>query len=534
MTALQAPSQRPKLFGWKAIFILIVVTNYSAMIYVFHTSSNNNNAATNTSFNEHLIYSQLPPPSQEIVSSATNNINEDDNNKRRLDNDDNSSNNSSSSSPQQPPILLAGMAFSDNTISDYALTFLLQAACTHNLHSHILLARRDTNSPLDKKIQILSAHLQPLPLDGRLLQVMRPKCANYIHVEVAPSEEYLLNMTKSYHNSSHSNATIGSSSSSMMLLQEDTPNNPWNEHNRIARIKRSREYQRQLVIQLLTDRNNNNHNQRYYNDQEEESSWGGVDYDWSTSKEAVIGVLDLDLFDYPTPLELIETARNYIAMSSSSSSSSGTTSGMIDNNNNHNDQTTNNKKYHAICTNGLFVMKSRSYNGYRRRYYDTFSTILLPNSWLHVDRDKPRGSLEGEDVEMAKMNQDETLQWILREGTRHHPLPNEDDEEEEDEGQQLHQLFQPVPVRSCFNGLTLYRADVWLEPKCRYDSYHKDDDAYLSKRYQHACEHIVFHECLRRVLLEKSGEEGGSSSSGEVGLDIAVQPDLTTLWHHLS
>ena len=159
-------------------------------------------------------------------------------------------------------------------------------------------------------------------------------------------------------------------------------------------------------------------------------------------------------------------------------------------------------------------MKSRSYNGYRRRYYDTFSTILLPNSWLHVDREKERGSLVGEDVELAKMNQDETLQWILKEGRR---LDSDN--------------YQPVPVRSCFNGLTLYRSDIWLEPQCRYDTYHKDDDAYLSKRYQHACEHIVFHECLRRVLLEKEGS--GSGGSGE-GFSIAVQPDMTTLWHHLS
>lgn len=104
---------------------------------------------------------------------------------------------------------------------------------------------------------------------------------------------------------------------------------------------------------------------------------------------------------------------------------------------------------------------------------------------------------------------------------------------------QHHQYYQPVPVRSCFNGLTLYRADVWLQPQCRYDSYHKDDDAYLSKRYHHACEHIVFHECLRRVMMmmmtkmDDEGGSGGSNSSG-VGFNIAVQPDLTTLWHHLS
>eukprot|EP00985_Skeletonema_marinoi_P016412 scaffold8819_cov101-Skeletonema_marinoi.AAC.4 len=376
------------------------------------------------------------------------------------------------------------MAFSDNTISDFALSFLIDAACSHNMHSHILLAKRDDNTPLDKKIEVLAAHSQPLPADGKQV---RPACRKFIHVEVAPSEDYLLNMTKSYHQNSNS-----------MLTKEDIPNNPWNENNRIARIKRSREYQRQLVIQMLT--NNDNHSNN-------DDNWNNLD--WATSQDAVVGVLDLDLFNYPSPMELIDSARNYIMMSNNNDDSSN----AID------------KKYHAICSNGLFVMNSRSYNGYRRRYYDTFSTILLPNSWLHVDREKVRGSLEGEHVAMAKMNQDKTLQWILKEGRRH-PLSLASDNNNNNNGEEVQ--YQPVPVRSCFNGLTLYRADVWLEPKCRYDSYHKDDDAYLSKRYQHACEHIVFHECLRRVLLEKGGGGGGE------GFDIAVQPDMTTLWHHLS
>jgi len=470
MTAPQPP-QRSKLFGWKAIFVMVVLVNYSGMIFVFHSS--------NADLGEQL--SHLPPPP--LKQSADTRVDDD---KRRLDNAVNNHRSNTNHQAAQPQILLAGMAFSDNTISDFALSFLIDAACSHNIHSHILLAKRDDNTPLDKKIEVLAAHSQPLPADGKQV---RPTCRKFIHVEVAPSEDYLLNMTKSYHQNSNS-----------MLTKEDIPNNPWNENNRIARIKRSREYQRQLVIQMLT--NNDNHSN-------DDDNWNNLD--WTTSQDAVVGVLDLDLFNYPSPMELIDSARNYIMMSNNNDASSNT----------------NDKKYHAICSNGLFVMKSRSYNGYRRRYYDTFSTILLPNSWLHVDREKVRGSLEGEDVAMAKMNQDKTLQWILKEGRRQPKSLSLSNNNNFHNGEEVQ--YQPVPVRSCFNGLTLYRADVWLEPKCRYDSYHKDDDAYLSKRYQHACEHIVFHECLRRVLLEKGGVSGG----GE-GFDIAVQPDMTTLWHHLS
>eukprot|EP00986_Skeletonema_menzelii_P011350 scaffold5819_cov148-Skeletonema_menzelii.AAC.5 len=522
MTAPQPTHQRPKLFGWKAIFIMIVLLNYSAMFFVFLHSSNNAE-----SLGEQLSHLQPPPPPPFQKSSSDTGTTTAADKKQHLRNNDhnhqsniNHPHNNPITPPPSPQILLAGMAFSDNTISDYALSFLLHAACSYNIHSHILLAKRDSNTPLTKKIEVLAAHSQPLPLRGKQV---RPKCRKLITVEVAPGEDVLLNMTKSYHNHHQNNNNSSSSNRSMMMLmeeEEETPNNPWNEHNRIARIKRSREYQRQLVIQMLTNNNNNNK------------------VDWTKSQDAVIGVLDLDLFDYPSPMELINSARDYIMMTRSDA----TNNHDNDRHNNTNDHNNNdNTKYHAICSNGLFVMKSRSYNGYRRRYYDTFSTILLPNSWLHVDREKVRGTLDGEDVGMASMNQDETLQWILMEGRRLQQQRqqqqqlslsldsnNNSDKEEEEEVQQ----YQPVPVRSCFNGLTLYRADVWLEPKCRYDSYHKDDDAYLSKRYQHACEHIVFHECLRRVLLEKEG--GGSSSSSGEGLNIAVQPDMTTLWHHLS
>lgn len=488
-------TMRSKKSSFVMMLLLLLLINYAAMIFVL--------TLTTASSAEHL--SHLPPPKSLLTSSSANEQHLGDNSSKR--------HNEQATAVARPHILLAGMAFSDNAISDSALNFLIQAACSHGIPTHILLAKRDDGTPLDKKIEALCAHTQPLQRITSSGGGHTPACRHLITVAVSPGEEYLLNMTKSHH------AQLNDSQS----LEEDTPNNPWNQSNRIARIKRSREYQRQLVIQML----NNNHNNFNGN-----KNHGVNVVDWSTvfPNNAVVAVLDLDLFSYPSPLEIIQSARDYIML------------------NNH-DVVGEKNKYHAICSNGLFVQKSRKYNGsYRRRYYDTFSTILLPNSWLHVDREEPRGSLLGEDVDMARMTQDETLQWILKEGRRSKRRSgminndngkNKREEEEEVTQAQHHQYYQPVPVRSCFNGLTLYRADVWLQPQCRYDSYHKDDDAYLSKRYHHACEHIVFHECLRRVMMmmmtkmDDEGGSGGSNSSG-VGFNIAVQPDLTTLWHHLS
>ncbi len=65
--------------------------------------------------------------------------------------------------------------------------------------------------------------------------------------------------------------------------------------------------------------------------------------------------------------------------------------------------------------------------------------------------------------------------------------------------------------------------------ECGYDSYHEDDAAFASGQYRHACEHVVFHECLRRERNKVL--EDGSRSDDSNGFNIAIKPDMTTLWH---
>ena len=173
MTAPQP--QRSKSFSWKAIFIMAILIHYSATIlFLFHHSSATTSAVNNTasSRGEHLSHFLPPPipPGQKYADKLRELRHLDtDNGGTTINNHQSNNHQAQKKTATTPRILLAGMAFSDTTISDYALSFLLHAACSHNIQSHILLAKRDIDTSLTKKIEALSAHYQPLPVDGKPL-----------------------------------------------------------------------------------------------------------------------------------------------------------------------------------------------------------------------------------------------------------------------------------------------------------------------------------------------------------------------------
>lgn len=350
-------------------------------------------------------------------------------------------------------ITFVGISYSDTTISNAAIEFLLEAACRYSMESYILLSERDPKFSLDQKIYMLAQHWYlPLTQGGSLRQ---PHCTNLIHISQTPSQTDMLNLTMSRM------TNTGEINLLPKKIRNDTPNNPLDPDNRIAIIKRVREYQRQMIRNTV-------------------SNPGRILSKRNDSSFPVIAVLDLDMFAYPRLFQIIQTSEMYIIPSDNLGQ-------------------TNHVKFHAVCANGL--QRSRYWESRpHRNYYDTFSTVLLPNTWLHLEskRSIPRGGLEGENITLAKMSQQEALNWFLREGKKHHSG-----------------IFEPVPVRSCFGGLALYGAYVWLHEDCRYDLYNKELDVYRGKQEQHTCEHIVLHECLRRKLSFR----------------IAVQPDLLTLWH---
>jgi hypothetical protein len=352
-------------------------------------------------------------------------------------------------SGQNSNITFVGVSYSDSTVSDAGINYLLEAACAYSMESYILLSERDNKSSLDKKIYVLAQHwYMNLGQGGSIEQ---PKCAKLIHIDQAPSQGQLI----------HETITRMKSTGEEKLLTGTSPNNPLEPDNRIAKLKRVREYQRQMLRGILDNRR--------------------ILHKINGPKHSVIAMLDLDMFGYPPLPQIIDVSEKYIIPSVSATTQSSET------------------KLNAICANGL----QRSRFGEtrpHRSYYDTFSTVLLPNTWLHRESKRaiPRGGLHGENVTLSKMSQREMLNWFLSEGSRNNKGS-----------------YEPVPVRSCFGGLTLYQADTWLHSTCRYDLYNEDYDAYRGKQEQQTCEHIVFHECLRQ----------------HDDFKIAVQPDMLTLWH---
>ncbi|KAL7505947.1 hypothetical protein ACHAWX_000633 [Stephanocyclus meneghinianus] len=349
---------------------------------------------------------------------------------------------------QNPNITVVGISYSDETVSDAAIEFLIEAACIHHMASYVLLSKRIPKTTLDKKIFLLSQHKHlPLAKGGTIEQ---PKCTNLIHIELAPNQNELIRQTEARLKNDGVDLTFLKSVSS-----EKVPNNPLGYGNRIANIKRVREYQRQLMRGV------------FYTDNERKSP--GMD-----DSQSVIVVMDLDMFDYPSPSQVIEVSYRYILSSD----------GDV-----HEDST----KFNAICANGLQGGKFRQSHPHRG-YYDTFATILLPNRWLYSKR--------------AQMSQGEILDWFLEQGT--------------DRNTTGESTYHPVPVRSCFGGFTLYRADIWLDSNCRYDRYSEGGVGYIGSKEHHTCEHVVLHECLR-------GKFGGEADA--TAFSIAVLPDLLTLWH---
>lgn len=253
--------------------------------------------------------------------------------------------------------IFVGISYSDKTVSDAAIHVLLEAACVHGMESYILLGKRDSQFSLSRKITLFSEHKYMTLAESGTKQ---RHCTNLIHIVTAPNEKELIQQTR---------ARLVDDGANISVLQSNrrVPNNPLDRENRIANIKRAREYQRQMLRNIFNAR----------------------DYDLEHS---VIAVLDLDMFAYPTLAQVLDASEKYIRPSDPDST-----------------------KYHAICANGLQGAGHKLSN-HHREYYDTFATILLPDLWLHSKR--------------AHMSQSEVLSWFIEEGKdeshgelSNHPVP---------------------------------------------------------------------------------------------------------------
>lgn len=129
------------------------------------------------------------------------------------------------------------------------------------------------------------------------------------------------------------------------------------------------------------------------------------------------------------------------------------------------------------------------HNEPKRRYYDLFATVLLPDTFVY-DRDKH--AQPKPDVDKDPLVIDPGFESIfdatnLREWIEGHPAG------------------PIVPVRSAFGGLAMYAAELWLDPRCAYDANQSFVRRYsvvaswTIGKVDMACEHVVMHECFRAL-----------------------------------
>jgi len=144
-------------------------------------------------------------------------------------------------------------------------------------------------------------------------------------------------------------------------------------------------------------------------------------------------------------------------------------------------------------------------------YYDIFATVLLPDTFVYPLRGRMnQTAYDGEDLSLIRSNDlyGNFTQWDLLDYFQH------------ESAKRSGLSSSAVPVRSCFGGLTLYRASVWLEPTCTYHHVNNNTTTqlqkYATKTSQRPCEHVVLHDCLMHR---------------NPAFKIAVQPSLTTEWN---
>lgn len=234
--------------------------------------------------------------------------------------------------------------------------------------------------------------------------------------------------------------------------------------NRIDRLQHARDYQRMHVQDLLAE-------------------------NYADLANSIIGLVDLDLHSFPLPSELVKQ----VARMKESSEGTGL-------------------EVDVLCAAG--VEEHQDIDGIvTEGYYDTFATVLEDGTFLYpvkgrVHDDGPRKEENASMIISEDFTPIDVLAWFKNEGAFSDFKGNFE--------------MNPVPVKSCFGGLTLYRADKWLDERCSYNGGQSDRSAdilasqqYANRQDNRTCEHVVFHACLQEF---------------HPNITVAVQPDLRTQW----
>merc|ERR1712157_300650 len=117
--------------------------------------------------------------------------------------------------------------------------------------------------------------------------------------------------------------------------------------------------------------------------------------------------------------------------------------------------------------------------------YDSFATILLPDTFLYNPENRLFPVIRTEENSAflpPRANSDTLLNWLDQEGGRVDTFTG---------------FKNPVPVKSCFGGLAIYRGSKFFEKECTYLVRNEATLKYANKFQERACEHVTFHSCLQ-------------------------------------
>ena len=200
----------------------------------------------------------------------------------------------------------------------------------------------------------------------------------------------------------------------------------------------------------------------------------------------VVGIVDFDLLQFPSPSQIIQHS---------------------------NEMRLGKNDVDVLCAAGVLEWDGKF------GYYDTYATVLLPDTFLKAPHTRVSQQLRPEeDASMIPGSNNFTsmdlLKWLDIQGG--------DGGKSESS---MSNSLNPVPVRSCFGGLALYQSEPYFDARCSYTML--PQDPILNAKYAilddeesddsgEVCEHILFHECLRTQV--------------DTNLSVAIQPDLRPLW----
>ena len=222
--------------------------------------------------------------------------------------------------------------------------------------------------------------------------------------------------------------------------------------------------------------------------------------------DVVIIVADFDLEEFPLPGQVLKSAIGMISPWRKESIASSSASLVPD----------------VMCAAG--TVESFTNGNTVEGYYDTYATILLPDTFVYPVHGRMIAKLNPADDPSLIIGSNFTNVDLLRWFYYHAQKQFIENEKVDAGGETEHlepisygskMMFNPVPVRSCFGGLALYRGSKWLHPQCSYLEMDRTNENYSIRAEKRPCEHVIFHRCLSAV---------------ENGTVIAVQPDLRTRW----